>query len=228
MYGMAELRSDLKRRCCVLAFSLPLSLTLACARPDVTSPVSTQKLPFHSDDQHAAESDAGRPLVPPDPKSDGGMPFHAGTQTRLLPSGTLLTVQLNGSLSAAKVHAGDTFTASVAAPLAIDGETMVDRGSLVTGRIESEQSDAGAPALGYFRLILNGITVGAITVPLQTSSLFARGTLQPSSVSSRSGSIRVQKGRRLTFRLTAPVSLPASSEDQNASANRQHSSLGTE
>jgi hypothetical protein len=231
MCAMAKLRSNAKRRSFLLAFCFALSFSPGCSRQeplqrtDGTSAASEQKLPFHPDTHQASDSDGTRPVVPSDSKLVTTMPFQAGLQPRVLPSGTLLTVQLVGSLSAANVRAGDTFTASVTAPLVIDGETIVDRGTPVTGRIESEQSDPGrAPALGYFRLTLNAITVGGRPVALHTSSLFARGTIQPSNVSSGSSTVRVQKGRRLTFRLTAPVTLDA----PNSTARRQLASSNTE
>jgi hypothetical protein len=231
MYAMVKLRSNLTRRSFLFAFCFALSLSPGCARQeplqrtDGSSAASEQKLPFHSDAHQASDSDDAGPIVPPDPKLVTAMPFQAGSRPRVLPSGTLLTVQLGGSLSAASVRAGDIFTASVTSPLVIDGETIVDRGTPVTGRIESEQSDPGrAPALGYFRLTLNAITVGGRPVALHTSSLFARGTIQPSNVSSGSSTVRVQKGRRLTFRLTAPVTL----DDPNSTARRQLASSNTE
>ena len=78
--------------------------------------------------------------------------------------------------------------------------------------------------MGYFELTLDAITVAGKPVALQTSSLFARGTIQPSNISSgssniRSNSIRVQKGRRLTFRLTAPLIF----DDPGLTANRRTS-----
>jgi len=140
----------------------------------------------------------------------------------------LLTVQLEDSLSTATVHAGDPFTALIAAPLTIDGETLLETGTAVSGRIESAQTLADHPGLisgsGYLRLTLNAITVEGRQLSLQTSSLFARGTAELSSVSasggpfeSRSDGVLVRKGRRLTFRLTAPVALDGS----KSVANRQ-------
>jgi hypothetical protein len=154
------------------------------------------------------------------------MPFQAGLQPRILPSGTLLTVQLEDSLSTSNVHTGDAFTASVAAPLTMDGDTLIERGTSVSGRVESAQSQADRPGLvpgpGYFRLTLNAITVEGRQLPLQTSSLFARG--QPPNLSSsgnrsdlRADGVQVQKGRRLTFRLTAPLTV----DDPKSMANRQ-------
>jgi hypothetical protein len=217
--------------------ALGLSLSLSCARSEpaqrtgASSPGGGQALPFHPDTDNASAGDGAHPAVSPDPKPATGLPFRSGLHPRVLPAGTLLTVQLENSLSTTTVHAGDSFTASVAAPLTMDGDTLIARGSAVTGCVESMQSLAAHPGLtqpsGYFRLTLNAIDVEGRPVALQTSSLFARGTSQPpsilssASVSDRSDGVRVQKGRRLTFRLTAPVTL----NDANSVANRQ--SLGS-
>lgn len=231
MYTMVKPQSARKRRFALITFchtlGLALSLSQGCARqeavyrPDGASPAGQQKLPFHPDPHLASDNDGARPAVPSDPRLPTAIPFQAGSKPRILSFGTLLTVQLDRSLSTAKVRAGDSFSASVAAPLTIEGETLVERGTPVIGLIESAQSETGrAQALGYFRLTLSAITIGGRQVGLQTSSLFTRGTIQPSNVSSRSGSVRVLKGRRLTFRLTAPVTL----DDPNPGVNRQSAS----
>jgi hypothetical protein len=234
MYAMAKPRSDIKHRSSLAAllvlFCLALSLSQGCAGPDPLrqtgggSPVG-QTLPFHPDTVHASSSDVAPTALPSDPKSASELPFDAGSHTCVLPSGTLLTVQLSRSLSAARVRSGDAFSALVADPITMNGETLVDRGTEVIGRIESTESGTGrVPALGYFRLRLDAITVGGNRVALQTSSLFARGTARPSTVSAGSSSVRVQKGRRLTFRLIAPVTL----YDPNPLANRQYADSNTQ
>jgi hypothetical protein len=199
-----------------LALGLSLGLTQGCARSapshssDAASAVSEQKLPFHPHaDQASAAEGVHHPRVSPDPQPASAVPFNSHPHT--LPSGTLLTVQLQDSLSAAKVRDGDTFTASVAAPLTVDGDPLIDRGTVATGHVESVRSQAGS---GYFQLTLSALTVEGRPLPLQTTSLFARGTLQ------QSDGVRVQKGRRLTFRLTSPVTL----NEPRSMANRQ--SLG--
>jgi hypothetical protein len=256
MHIMARLRGAPQPRSALIAFCLALSLSLSpgCARPeplhpaDASSPASEQELPFRSDSDQTSASDGARTgaqaAVSPDPKLASSLPFRAASHPRILPSGTLLTVQLEDSLVASKVRAGDAFTASVAAPLTIDGDTLIERGTAVIGRIESAQSQADRPGLvpgaGYFRLTLSAITVDGRQLVLQTSSLFTRGTLTEANVSSGGGasyggpgsgnpgsgntpnapsrSVRVQKGRRLTFRLTAPVTI----DGPNSTANRQN------
>jgi hypothetical protein len=238
MYRMTALPRAQRSYSAFAICCLALTLSQGCARSEPANPTSAgsaseQKLPFRPDTDQAASSSGGaHPAVPPDPKSATGLPFRAESHPRILPSGTLLTVQLEDSLSTATVHAGDAFTASVAAPLTIDGDTLIERGTAVTGRVESAQSQADHPGLvpssGYFRLTLNAITVEGRQLALQTSSLFARGTSEPSNVSSpgsppglRSPSLQVQKGHRLTFRLTAPVSLdhPTSMADRQTSGS---------
>jgi hypothetical protein len=234
MNRMATLRKVLPSHVACGMFCLALSLSQGCARPEplhptnAESPSGEQKLPFRTDADPTAPSDEMQTAVSSDPKLAAGLPFRAG-HLRILPAGTLLTVQLEDSLSSDRVHAGDPFTASVAAPLTLDGDTLIERGTAVTGRVESAQSQPRRPGLvpgsGYFRLTLSAMTVEGRQLALQTSSLFARGA-DSSNVPSRSNlylrsdGIQVQKGRRLTFRLTAPVTL----SDPNSMADRQ--SLG--
>jgi len=226
---MARFRANHEGRFALIAFCLALSLGLSqgCARTeplhrsDTSSATNQQNVPFHSDTDQATENGRASATAAADPKLPASLPFRA-LHPRVLPAGTLLTVQLQNSLSAAKVHVGDRFTASVYAPLTIDNDTLIDRGAPVAGRIESARSlgdrQGRVPGSGYFRLTLNSITIEGRQLALQTSSLFARGTLQSS------GTVGVQKGRPLTFRLTAPVTL----DEPNSMANSQSSGPSTE
>jgi hypothetical protein len=246
MYTMTRSRRVSQSRPAFGVFCLVLSLGLSqgCARsqPSHRTETSSQeaqeaedKLPFHPETDHASASDRAHPAVSLDPKAAPSLPFRTVSHPRILPPGTLMTVQLEAALSTSRVRAGDAFTATVAAPLTIDGDTLIERGTAVTGRVESAQPQvhrlSSVPGSGYFRLTLSAITVAGRQLALQTSSLFTRGSFQPSNASSRSGSleltsggVQVQKGRRLTFRLTAPVTL----DDPNSVAKGQYSSPTTE
>jgi hypothetical protein len=209
----------------MLCLALGLSLIQGCARSeplhrsDSVSAASGQRndqqLPFRPDIDRMADSEGKNPAVSPDQKLTSALPFRTASQARILPSGTLLTVELEDALSTAKVRPGDAFSASVAAPLAIEGDPLIERGTAATGHVESVRSHAGS---GYFQLTLSAITVEGRHFALQTSSLFARGTSQQHE------GLRVQKGRRLTFRLTSPVTL----NDPNSLANRQFPSPTSE
>jgi hypothetical protein len=159
--------------------------------------------------------------IPQDSKPATALPFHAA-QPCILPSGTFLTVKFDRSLEPERVHSGDTFVASVAGPILIDGRIVIGSGTQVTGRVESAQATSprlgrasfGSGGKGYVQLTLTAIVVDGKQLPLQTASLFARGTSPQSNLSSRqietdvqSGTARVQKGRRLAFRLIAPITV---------------------
>jgi hypothetical protein len=242
MHRMAALRRS-GLRFAYVALCLAVGLAQGCGRsdashgsePGASSPSTTvdQSLPFHQDPDHTSETDGSRPAVPLDAPRDNGAPFHAPARGRSLPAGTLITVQMENSLSIAHVKAGDSFTAAVAGPLTVDGDTLIGRGTPVSGRVEAAQFSVDRPGLspdpGYVQLTLNAMAVDGKPVALQTSSLFARGTLPPSGTSKNprpdfAGGFRVQKGRRLTFRLTAPVVLTG----PNSIANRQNPNLATE
>jgi hypothetical protein len=152
------------------------------------------------------------------------MPFHA-EQACTLPSGAFLTVKLNRSLVPARLHSGDLFAGSLAGPMQVDGRTVIDAGAEVSGRVESAQTSSGqlgqaggsgkAASKGYVQMTLTGIIVDGKKLSLQTSSLFARATSSLRSnvasggtnLDAQSDAVRVQKGSRLTFRLTAPITM---------------------
>jgi hypothetical protein len=172
-------------------------------------------VPFHDGDgipdarpnASAAFQDAG--LNP-----DADLPFH---DSQNLPAGTLLTVRLKDPISSENPVAGGTFEAIVDQPVEIDGNKLVARGILVAGRVESARASNVRRDRGYVRLALNSIHLAGVSLPIQTSSLFVRGNAGDNQVlpgkgpqdEASSAVIRLEKGRRLTFRLTEPVYVAA-------------------
>jgi hypothetical protein len=216
---------------------LLVGLSSACSRPvalqggaDSHQP-DPQSVPFHQESDTSAVGSSG-------PHADGqaaigkdedeaaaakGVPFKAAS-SRTLSAGTLLTVRLESSLSSAGLDIGKTFVAVVAEPVVIGGDTVVSREATVRGRVESARVSDVRRGAGYVRLTLESIRIEGKDVPLQTSSLFARGTAgDASAVHPSAGTadtfriaqshpaqatiIRLKKGRRLTFRLTEALDL---------------------
>lgn len=130
-----------------------------------------------------------------------------------LPAGTLLTVRLKNPISAENPDANGIFEAIVDQPVVIDGNKLVPLGSLVSGRVESARTSNLKRNSGYLRLTLDSIDLAGSKLPVQTSSLFVRGNAaQPRTSQSQvltgqasAAIIRLEKGRRLVFRLTEPV-----------------------
>jgi hypothetical protein len=203
----------LRRRVIPLAL-LALILT-GCSKPAV----------FHASDEgsgdrtvpfHAAGAPPDGPGASQDQQTsqdaENGVPF--GNSAATLPAGTLLAVRLDKGLSSSKVDGG--FSAILEAPVLVEGRTVVPRGTSVRGRVESARASEVKKDTGYLRLTLDSILITGKEVPVQTSSLFARGIAgeAPEASANSSGAteispriIQLTKGRRLTFRLTAAVSL---------------------
>lgn len=199
--------------CFVFGLGFLLSFAVGCGRQlsDSNGSAVEQSLPFHTDSP-AFDGNGASPAVPADSKTANAAPFHASSATAVLPVGTLLTVQLPSLLSANKIQAGDSFSAALATPFAIAGKPLVGRGTPVTGRIESVRLDNpnGFAPRGYFRLTLSSMTIAGKTVAIHTMSLYTRASVQQPGVSSQPTGMRIQKGRKLTFRLTSPVRLDVS------------------
>ncbi len=189
---------------------LPLLLSIcwaACARPsgnDEGGTQASQQIPFREAASTTVSSTREGSLAVPEPGANlaTGVPFH---DSENLPAGTLLTVRLKNQISADGLTSSSTFTAVVEDPVVIDGKMVVPRGATVIGRIESARSSGEKQ--GYVRLALNSLDVGGRDLPVSTSSLFARGKIGVSLASGSDGRtiVRLEQGRRLTFRLTEPV-----------------------
>ncbi len=160
--------------------------------------------PFHDQGTSATSSGAGDSSGSREnpAKPEKGLPFH---DLQNLPAGTLLTVRLKSSVSAGNSSKDNSFDAIVDEPVVLEGNTLIPRGATAAGRVESAQASTLKPSRGYVRLSLESVHIGGFDVPVQTASLFAR--LAPVSDDS-STLFLLEKGRRLTFRITEPVNLP--------------------
>jgi hypothetical protein len=154
-----------------------------------------------------AASDGGATAVPDAAKSDPGLPFRDGEN---LPAGTMITVRLQKDLTADNPDSSTMFDAVVDHAIVVAGATLVTRGTNVMGRVESAKTSMIKQNQGYVRLTLATLSVGGRDLPMQTASLFARGNAaapQDSENEAAMPVVHLEKGRRLTFRLTEPVLL---------------------
>lgn len=216
------------------AMLLALLCLAGCDRPDgPQSGDSAAHADQHADPHQAPFQEREKSPTPPGDAAASqdngsnpgpGLPFH---DSQNLPAGTLLTIRLKNSISAENPGAHASFEGVVDEPVVIAGNKLVPRGATVAGRVESAQASNLRHNRGYLRLALESIQLGGVSLPVQTSSLFVRGTAAhvhspesagqpsagPSDVQlgeSAAAVVSLEKGRRLTFRLTEPVYVAAS------------------
>lgn len=180
-------------------------LAAGCSHPVIqgeTQRPNLHPVPFRDAGQAAAAvPDSGVPS-----KADAVLPFH---DVESLPPGTLLAVHLASFVSAGP---GSPFEAVLDEPIRINGKVVIPQGTTVSGHVESAQISDVEKNRGSIRLDLESIIVGGRELPLQTSSLFARVTphlIFTDGGKSSTNVMTLEKGRRLTFRLTEPVYLAA-------------------
>jgi len=88
-----------------------------------------------------------------------------------VPEGTVITVRLGNTISSKGSRSGDTFTASVAEPVMVEGKTAIPQGAAATGTV------AEAIPLGRFKggarlsITLESVTVNGAKYNIQTSSV---------------------------------------------------------
>ncbi len=164
-----------------------------------------------------AEDNKNRQL-PFDRVSDaGGISPTDGFEGDEIPTGTQLDIRLQLPLSSASARVGESFSAVLDAPVIVAEKTVVPRGALVTGSVmATKASELHDP--GYLRLTLISMVVNGKTIPLRTSSIFAKGgsyasspTINGSTLNSSQSSFRPAKddvqfstGHRLCFRIVQP------------------------
>jgi len=181
-------------------------LTIGCSRRppnlpgEAATPTSTS--PFHT--QKATGADTALQGYSSDDVPGTGLPFE---NSPLLPAGALVTVRLKVPLVAGS-GSRESFEAVLDEPVVVEGSTLIPRDAIVSGRIETAHTSTVRPDRGYVRLTLDSVRVDGFDVPIQTASLFARPL---PTRDADSDTIRLEKGRRMTFRLKDPVFLQLTS-----------------
>jgi hypothetical protein len=116
-----------------MAFGIGLAATIACGgapgEPD-----------HNGDGQIDAAEAAAAAEAEPDTDNDGFFAQMLGKDEKVtVPSGTVLTIVFDDTVSSATSRAGDSFSARVAHPVAVDGRVAIEDGSIVYGRVVDAQ-----------------------------------------------------------------------------------------
>jgi hypothetical protein len=203
-------------------FSRKLGLALAVASFIVVAGCSGQQ-----DDQAANQAPKTNQAAKAAPKSAAVKPAVAKGDTPkvtpvsakatqptgpviTVPKGTQLTAVVDQTLRSTKTHEGDTFAASLAAPVKIDGKTVLPKGAHVTGKVVHVKKDE-------LKVELASVTLHGKSYDLETN------TRRPSDkVKAKSSGKNADKSKEkktdnsilgakteLTFKLSKPVTVPA-------------------
>ena len=141
------------------------------------------------------------------------VPAKAGQPTGpviTVPKGTPLTAVVDQTLRSTKTHEGDTFAASLAAPVKVDGKTVLPKGAHVTGKVVHVKKNE-------LKVELASVTLHGKSYDLQTNARRPSDKLKTKSSEKNADKNKEKKndnsvlGARteLTFKLSKPVTVPA-------------------
>ncbi len=192
----------------VVRFSGPVVLalvaTVGCSRPfETTAEGAGRPSQSPQSTQAGTNPTNDRPVLTPaaSVERQPGLPFQPSQE---VPAGTLLTVRLQTPITVRVPIMEDAFEAVVDRAVEVNGNTLIPTGTSVAGHVESVFVSQMEPRRGYVGLELDSVRLGDANIPLQTSNLFAR---QTSSKVVNKSTVRLERGHRLTFRLTEPISI---------------------
>jgi len=93
----------------------------------------------------------------------------AGSVAETLPVGTIITVRMNNAISSKTANRGDRFTATVANPVQVNGQTVIPAGSTAEGVVADARSRGRFKGSSLLRLTLQSVTVSGTSYPVQAS-----------------------------------------------------------
>ena len=125
-----------------------------------------------------------------------------------LPKGTEITATVDQTLATKKNHWGDSFEATIAKPVKVDGRTVLPQGTEVTGRIRKLNDHE-------LKVVLSSVVVHGVYCDLATNSRRPSDKVQPKRKAGKDNGRKHKKDNstlnaktRLTFKLSKPVTIP--------------------
>lgn len=152
----------------------------AAQNSDNDEPVLARNTPPPADPFPLAQQPA--PAVAPVPPPPPPKP-----QKVTIPAGTQLTVRLDQPLDSERNQVGDSFRASLGAPVVVDDETVIPVGADVTGRVAAVQSAGRFAGASVLTLDLTSLSVNGKTYNLQTNQWSRQGKGEGTNTAVKAG-----------------------------------------
>ncbi len=131
-----------------------------------------------------------------------------------MPKGTPITATVDQTLHSTKNHQGDTFAASLAAPVKVDGKTVLPKGAHITGKVVTVKKHE-------LKVELASVVIHGKSYDLETNSLRPSDKVKTASAKSSDKNDKNKDAKQktdnstlaaktqLTFKLSKPVTVPA-------------------
>jgi hypothetical protein len=129
------------------------------AAPDNTS----------SDSSNAADNSSGGAMNGSNSSKNSGVREAIAPKPLVVPAETALTVVLDEPLGSKTSSTGQNFSATVSAPVEVDGRAAIPKGAHVTGVVRKAKSAGRFKGGAVLSVALESVTVGGVTYDLHTT-----------------------------------------------------------
>jgi len=92
-------------------------------------------------------------------------------EAMVVPAGTAIQVRLNHSLATNQNDSGETFAATLAAPVTVEGKTVIPAGANVKGTVVESRPSGRLKGHAYMTLALNTVEVRGADYKLHTGTV---------------------------------------------------------
>jgi hypothetical protein len=152
-----------------ILLSVGIALTTGCGRTPENA--NTAK----SESATTADSTSGGQLPFGKAATDGKATSLVPNQITI-PRGTAITVRMQSEVSSATSQAGETFSATLDAPIVVGGRTVVQAGASVVGRVVAARNSGRLHHPGYLKVTLASIAINGKQVPVDATSVSVQGS----------------------------------------------------
>ena len=148
--------------------------------------------------------------------------YQPSQSTTTIPAGSRLRVALIDGVSTTKNSPGDEFEASLVDPVVVDGKTILERGTKLTGHVADVEESGRVKGRASLRLVLNSVMLHGDEIEIDTNPYVAvAGSTKTRDVAvigggAGTGTVLATKGKdlhyppetRLNFTLASALQIP--------------------
>jgi len=149
----------------------PLLFAAACSKPTTPTVAQIPQAQPPVASPAVAAQPAGNPepvAAPPEPVAAAPAPVR---EEVTVPSGTALHLRLDSGVDTRRNHAGDAFTATLARPVTMPGETAIPAGTRFRGHLTESAASGRLEGRPVLALTLDSFRLDGREYPVRTSSV---------------------------------------------------------
>ena len=147
--------------------SLLLFMCLACSKPAENNNATDSSQPANQNPTTTSSPSSSTASNMAPSKSEASK----SPQPVVVPAGTVITVRLAQALGSKISNAGDSFSATVAQPVSVDGKEVIPSGASASGTVVSAKPLGRFKGAAELQIRLTSVTAGGVSRPIETSSL---------------------------------------------------------